>query len=110
VLRRNYFSPDQIRSLVKDFHTAGLTDEEVALMDFAQKVVRAAHEITQADIEQLREFGLSDEEIMDVILAASARSFFALSLDALGLQPDAAYLEDVAGLEDTLSVGRPFAP
>jgi alkylhydroperoxidase family enzyme len=110
VLRRNFFEPDQLRKLVEDFHTASLTDEEVAIMEFAQKVVRAAHEITQDDIDGLRGYSLSDEEIMDIILAASARSFFALSLDALGLQPDVEYLDDVAGLEDTLSVGRPFAP
>ena len=79
-------------------------------MDFAQKVIRSAHEITESDVEKLREYGLKDEEIMDVILAASARSFFALSLDALGLQPDVEYLENMAGLEDVLAVGRPFEP
>jgi len=110
VLRKNFFEPDELKALVEDYHNAGLPDEEVAVMDFAQKVIRAAHEITEQDIQGLREFGLTDEEIMDVILAASARSFFALSLDALGSQPDVEYLEQVAGLEDVLSVGRPFRP
>ncbi|MFN2149079.1 MAG: hypothetical protein ACK2T2_11865 [Anaerolineales bacterium] len=110
MLRKNFFDPDQLRALVNDFHDAGLSEEEVAVMDFAQKVIRAAHEITESDVDVLRGYGLKDEEIMDVILAASARSFFGLSLDALGLQPDLAYLEDVAGLEEVLSVGRPFEP
>jgi alkylhydroperoxidase family enzyme len=110
VLRKNFFDPDQLTALVKDFHAAGLADEEVAVMDFAQKVVRSAHEITANDIEILRGYGLADEEIMDVILAASARSFFARSLDALGTQPDAEYLENMGGLEEVLAVGRPYNP
>ena len=79
-------------------------------MDFAQKVVRSAHEITEEDIEVLRSYDLADEEIMDVILTASARSFFALSLDALGTQPDPEYLKDFPGLEEVLAVGRPYNP
>jgi len=110
VLRKNFFEPGQITLLVEDFHSAGLPEDEVAVMEFAQKVVRSANEITQDDIDILRGFGLKDEEILDVILAASARSFFALSLDALGIQPDLEYLKDVAGLEEVLSVGRPFNP
>lgn len=91
-----------------DHHQAALSDEEIAVLDFAQKVILDAHNITQEDVQALRNHGLKDQEILDVILAASARSFFALALDALGVQPDVAYLEHVKGLEDVLSVGRPF--
>jgi hypothetical protein len=34
---------------------------------------------------------VSDSDILDVALAAGARSFFSKVLDAMGLQPDAAY-------------------
>ena len=110
VLRKNFFDAEQLEALVKDHHNAGLSDEEVAVMDFAMKVIHDAHHITPADIEPLRQHGLADEEIMDVILAASARSFFSLTLDALGAQPDEAYREHIHGLEEALAVGRPYLP
>ena len=79
-------------------------------MSFAQKVVTNAHEIQAEDFERLRAFGLEDEEIFDVILAASARSFFAQALDASGVQPDEAYLETIGDIKHSLSVGRPYQP
>ena len=110
VLRKNFFDAEQLMALVQDHHKAGLSDEEVAVMDLAVKVIQQAHHISPADIEPLRKLGLSDEEILDVILAASARSFFSLTLDALGAQPDEAYGEHIHGLEDALAIGRPYQP
>ena len=46
---------------------------------------------------------------MDVILAASARCFFSKTLDALGVLPDASYLELEPELREALVVGRPIA-
>ena len=52
--------------------------------------------------------GLSDEEIFDVVLAAAARCFFSKTLDALGVEPDAAYAELDPAFRDALTVGRPI--
>jgi len=66
--------------------------------------------VTQADIERLRGLGLSDAEILDVVLAAAARCFFSKTLDALGCDPDAAFNDLIApALRDALTVGRPIA-
>lgn len=108
MLRKNFFSSEEIESIVKDFRSAGLPEEEVAIMAFAQIVVTQAHKIQPEDINVLRDYGLDDHEIFDIILAASARSFFAQTLDATGSQPDEAYLEHVGDLVQVLSVGRPF--
>lgn len=108
MLRKNFFSSEEIKRLVKDFHSAGLAEVEVAIMVFAQKVVTDAHHITQDDIQELRDFGLNDQEIFDVVLTATARSFFALTLDAVGSEPDEAYLDDIGDIADVLSVGRDY--
>jgi alkylhydroperoxidase family enzyme len=108
VLRKNFFTSEQIEAIVNDYRSAGLSEEEVAIMAFAQKVVSNSHAIQPEDINVLRGYGLEDQEILDVILAASARSFFAQSLDAGGVQPDEAYLEHVGDLVRILSVGRPY--
>jgi hypothetical protein len=46
---------------------------------------------------------------MDVVLAAAARCFFAKTLDALGVRPDAALAELEPELLEVLVVGRPIA-
>jgi alkylhydroperoxidase family enzyme len=85
-----------------------LSDEERAVQELARKVALDASAITQADVDRLRAFGLGDDEIFDVVLAAAARCFFSKTLDALCVQADAEYRAldpDVAG---ALTVGRPI--
>lgn len=109
VLRKNFFTEEELKAIVRDFTQAGLPDEEVAVMAFAQKVVRAAHKVSAEDIQELRSFGLEDGEIFDVVLTAAARCFFGHALDAAGLEPDEAYRKDLDGdLPEVLAIGRPW--
>jgi uncharacterized peroxidase-related enzyme len=108
ILRKNFFNAQQLMAIVKDFRNADLTAEEVALMSFAQKIIQKAHHINEADVEELRKLGLSDEEILDVVLATTARSFFSKTLDALDTNPDEIYLELEPELIQVLASGRPF--
>ena len=108
LLRKNFFSADELAALVRDFRNAGLPPEEVALMAFAQKVATQARHIDEGDMGELRGYGLSDEEILDVVLAAAARSFFSKTLDLLAATPDAVYAELEPELLGLLAAGRPF--
>ena len=78
-------------------------------MDLAEKVAGDATAVTQADVDRLRSSGLSDTEILDVVLAAAVRCFFSKVLDGVGAQPDASYAALEPGLRDALAVGRPIA-
>lgn len=93
---------------MRDFRTAGLEPAEVAMMDFAQKLTLHAHTIAPKDIEELRGHGFSDEEILDITLAAAARNFYSKVLDAVGAEPDAIYLNMEDSLRRALTVGRPM--
>lgn len=108
LLRKNFFSADQLIAIVKDFRNAGLPPEEVAMMIFAQKLTTQAYQVSEHDIDELRKHSLSDEEILDVVLASAARNFFSKTLDALGAKPDEAYLELEPELLQVLTLGRPF--
>jgi uncharacterized peroxidase-related enzyme len=108
ILRKNFFSPEELVAIARDFRSSGLPPEEVALMEFAQKVTREANQVTQGDIEGLRELGLSDEEILDVALAVTARNFMSKTLDALGAEPDDALTSLEPELREALVIGRPF--
>ncbi len=108
VLRKNFFSADKLVAIVQDFRNAGLSPEEVALMSYAQKVTLQANQVTEKDIDELRGHGLSDEEILYVVLACTARNFFSKTLDAVGAIPDENYLELEPELLHVLTLGRPF--
>jgi alkylhydroperoxidase family enzyme len=74
--------------LARDFHDAGLSELEVSIMEFAQKVSGDSASMTDADSARLRELGLSDEEIVDVALVAAARNFYSRALHALAVPVD----------------------
>jgi uncharacterized peroxidase-related enzyme len=102
VLVKGGMSVDQLRALLTDFHDAGLTPVEVAIMDYAQKIARSANEITQADVDALRALGLEDVEILDIALTATMRCFASKTFDALGAEADPALAELEERLTDLL--------
>jgi uncharacterized peroxidase-related enzyme len=109
VLMDKFLEPDAVRALVEDPRAAGLEPVDVAVMDLADKVALDATSVAQEDVERLRSFGLTDAEILDVVLAAAARCFFSKTLDAIGAEPDASYSELEPAVRDTLTVGRAIA-
>lgn len=96
VLRDEFLDEETVRAILTDPSQAGLDAAEHAIMDLAAKIAKDPNAATQADIDALREHGLSDQEIVHVVLAVTIRRFFAGTLSALGAQPDPA-LEDAAG-------------
>jgi len=102
ILLKNGINPDQLRKILTDFRDAGLEPVEVAMMEFARKVIRDASEITLADIDVLRALDLEDVEILDITLTATMRSFASKTFDALGAVPDPVYAELERELADLL--------
>jgi len=109
VLMDKFLDADSVVAVVADHRTAGLSATDVAVMDLAEKVADDATGVQQTDIERLRSAGLSDADIVDVVLAAVARCFFSKTLDALGVEPDAKYADLDPGVRDVLTVGRAIA-
>ncbi len=100
---------EPVLEIARDFRSANLGEVDVAVMELAERVVDDATSIDDADRQRLRDLGLTDEEIMDVVLAAAARCFFSKTLDALGVLPDAGFRELAPELQAVLVVGRPIA-
>jgi alkylhydroperoxidase family enzyme len=100
---------EPVPDIVRDRHNAGLDEVDIAVLDLAERVVDDASSIDAADLERLGDLGLSEAEIMDVVLAAAARCFFSKTLDALGVLPDARYAELDPEIREVLVVGRPIA-
>jgi uncharacterized peroxidase-related enzyme len=102
-----FYSPDQVRGLLRD--PGQLSETDRAVMAFASRVAEDASTITAEDVERLRRAGLSDPEIFDVAAAASARAFFAKLLDSLGADPDHQFRQLDPALVEALTVGRAVA-
>jgi uncharacterized peroxidase-related enzyme len=89
---------------------SSLSPTDRAIVRFSTKVATDPASVDPSDMAALREHGLTDAEIADVIFAVAARCFFATVLDAGGAQADS---QLATGFEaDTrarLTVGRPFA-
>jgi alkylhydroperoxidase family enzyme len=107
VLRESFGEP--VAEILRDRRGAGLEEVDIAVMDFAEKVVDDAPAIDDRDLRPLRDLGLSEVEIVDVVLAAAARCFFSKALDALGVRPDAGSAELDEETREVLVVGRPIA-
>jgi uncharacterized peroxidase-related enzyme len=90
VLGSTFYDRPQLEAIARDFRDAGLAPRDVAIMAFAAKIAVRAHAVTESDVDELRTLGLGDAEVLDVALAASARSFFSKTLDAMGCEPDEA--------------------
>ena len=100
---------EPVREIALDHRAAGLDAVDVAVMDLAERVVDDAASIGDDDLQPLRELGLSETEIMDVVLAAAARCFFSKTLDGIGVRADASYRDLEPELLEALVVGRPIA-
>jgi uncharacterized peroxidase-related enzyme len=100
---------EPVAAIARDHRSANLSELDVAVMDLAERVVDDATSIGHSDTRRLRELGLSEAEIMDIVLAAAARCFFSKTLDGIGVLPDAHYRQLDPELLDVLVVGRPIA-
>jgi len=83
-----------------------LSDAEQAMVKLARKVIRNSSSVTESDIAVLKEHGLSDGEIFDIVAAAAGRAFFASLVDALGAVPDAPFTDFEESFRNSLIVGR----
>ena len=103
-------SGQEVIDLVADPDPAALAPVDRAVISLARMIVQGAADVSVEDIVALRDCGLSDEEIFDVVLAVAARCFFSKTLDATGTTPDAAFAQLPPPLREALTVGRPIDP
>ncbi len=105
VLADKFYTSEEVAALVSEPPNDPV---DRAVMAFARKVALSADAVTQADVDELKALGLTDADVLDVVLAAAARSFFSKTLDATGTQPDAAFNGLPETLREALTVGRPI--
>jgi len=73
VREKNPLIADQI---AVNYHNADITPRQKAMLDFAVKVSQTAQEVSDADINELKQHGFDDEDVWDI---AGIAAFFGLS-------------------------------
>ncbi len=68
--------PDLADQLVANYRQADVSEKRMAMLDVAVKLTERPTEVSEADLERLRDAGYSDEEIWDI---GSVTAFFNLS-------------------------------
>jgi len=84
-LRRLIQDQSLVAQLKKDHTAAVLGPVDRAIADYAVKLTRTPAQITQADVQALREAGLSDRTILDVAQVTAYFNFVNRLADGLGV-------------------------
>jgi len=109
-LRDDVHDETTMQAIADDPTLSALDPTDRSVMEFASLVARDAAAVTEADVQRLRDNGLTDADIADVVFAAAARTFFTKVLDALGVQADfqlgASFDPET---RQKITVGRPIA-
>lgn len=97
-------------AIARDPSGADLGEQDRAVFAFAAQVALDASTIQQEDVDGLRDLGLTDADVADIVFAAAARSFFTRVLDGLGARLDVqtagSFTPDILA---SMVVGRPIS-
>ena len=74
-----------------DLDAAGLERPERLLLEFAETITRAAHRVTDEQVQELREAGWSDEQIAEAAYDAALFNLFVRLADTFAIEPPAVY-------------------
>ena len=82
IVRIREKNPRLAEQLAIDYTRADITQKQMAMLDFACLVADQAAQVTDDDLEELREYGFTNEDIWDI---GAVSAFFALSNRMAGL-------------------------
>jgi uncharacterized peroxidase-related enzyme len=110
VLAEQFLDERTLHDVMVDPVTAGLDPIATEILRLADKIASGAADIERSDLDGLRDLGLTDVDIFDIVLAVAARCFFSTVLDATGTRPDAELAEVFQpATRAALTVGRGIA-
>jgi uncharacterized peroxidase-related enzyme len=101
-------SKEAVIAVHQNFRTAGLSDKDVEMLAYAEKIARDASTISQSDIDRLREVGFSDRQICDIALCAAFRCFVSRFFDAVGAGTESAFVDAQDEFRTAMTVGKPL--
>ena len=69
-----------------DYRGADLQPADRTMLDYSAKLTRSPNEMSQADVDRVREAGFSEAAILDICLVTSYFAFVNRIADGLGVE------------------------
>ncbi len=77
-----------MNKVVVDWRTAGLTEADHRLCEFAAKLTKEQSKMSPDDLAKLRSCGLSDRAIHDAVQVIGYFNYITRIADSLGVEPE----------------------
>lgn len=77
-----------MHALVKDWRSSPISDEDMRLCKFAQKLTHRQHEVSAQDLDDLRAVGFSDRAIHDAVQVIGYFNYITRVADGLGVDAE----------------------
>ena len=85
-LRHASDDPELASHIMHDYRNADLDPATRVMLDFATKLTREPTAMQESDVKTLREHGLSEEQILSVVLITCTFNFMTRLADGLGVE------------------------
>ena len=112
-LRDHSEDPELASHMMHDYTQVQLDHQTRGMLDFAAKLTKTPAAMTQADVQLLRDLGLSDEQILSTVLITCNFNFMTRLADSLGVEPPegrqeshSQWMSDAAKSQDWLMTPR----
>lgn len=89
-------SEAQLERVISDYRSAGLSEAEVALCDYAVKLTKTPSDVSDEDLNLLRKYDLSDEQLLLLVSVISYFNFINRMADGLGVDAEPEWGEPTA--------------
>lgn len=71
-----------------DYRNAGLTQKQVAMLEFAELLTQDPGNMRSEFVEELKEVGWTDEDIVDIVHMTALYNYMVRVADGLGIELD----------------------
>lgn len=79
---------EEVAKVISNWRESELDEQEKTMLAFTEKFTLTPSQITDADIESLREAGFSEEQILSIGLGAGYRNWVDRIADLLGVEEE----------------------
>ena len=86
MLRQQSDDPELASHVMHDYTTADLDPQTRAILDFTAKLTRDPSSMRESDVQGLRKMGLSDEQVLSVVLITCVFNTMTRLADGLGVE------------------------
>ena len=88
LLRQHSDDPELASHVMHDFSQADLDPQTKGMLEYAAKLTKNPTSMEKSDVEGLRQLGLTDEQILSVVLITCNFNFMTRLADGLGVEGD----------------------